>query len=64
MDITMCKNKECTLKESCFRFKCSSTEYQAYFTDIKQDEKGNCEYYWSFKSKEEFDRFTRENDFL
>ena len=52
-DITMCKGKGCTMKETCYRFKANACEYyQAYFTesphDNKVDDDNNtiCQYYW------------------
>jgi len=51
-DITMCNGKECTMRNTCYRFKAARGEYQAYFTESphkdKVDEYSNtiCEYYW------------------
>ena len=50
-DITMCNGKECTKKETCYRFKAKPCEYrQSYFFSppFEIDKKGQtkCEYYW------------------
>ena len=51
-DITMCKGKGCTMKETCYRYKAPKEYYQSYFNesphDNKVDEDNNtiCEYYW------------------
>ena len=52
-DITKCEGKECTIKETCWRYKAPVNEYQqAYFTNAphkdKVDEDNNtiCDYYW------------------
>jgi hypothetical protein len=44
-DITKCEGKDCSLKESCYRYTAPPSEYrQTYFTEppIKD---GKCEYY-------------------
>ena len=51
-DITKCDGKECTMKETCWRYKAPKDYYQSYFTESphnnKVDEANNtiCEYYW------------------
>jgi hypothetical protein len=51
-DITKCDGKECTMKETCWRYKAPEGRYQSYFTesphDNKVDEANNtiCEHYW------------------
>ncbi len=51
-DITMCRDEECTLKETCYRFKAVVNEYrQSYFSEPvknEKDEDGNhtCNHYW------------------
>lgn len=43
-DITMCSNKDCSKKETCYRFKAKPNEYrQSYFSDMKEE---NCKLYW------------------
>ena len=48
-DICKCYNKECPLKESCFRFLAEDSHYQTY-AEFKHE---NCEDYWHVKDKEE-----------
>jgi hypothetical protein len=40
-DITMCKNKECSLRDKCYRFMSKPSMYQSY-ADFKH---GSCEYF-------------------
>lgn len=44
-DITKCTNKDCPLKETCYRWTAEEDEMQSY-SDFKPDENGECEYYW------------------
>lgn len=48
MDISMCENKACPLKETCYRFNATPSSYQAY-GDFKPDDTGKCEWYWKRK---------------
>ena len=48
-DISMCKNKECTKKETCYRFKAIPDEFRQSYGQFKQDDKGNCERYWKIE---------------
>ena len=51
----MCGDKECPIKETCYRFTAKSSRYQSYFCksprEIIKDTKNTivgfkCEYYW------------------
>ena len=46
-DITKCDGKECTMKETCYRYKAPKGYYQSYFTEspINKETK-ECGYYW------------------
>jgi hypothetical protein len=45
-DIAMCKNDNCPLKDSCYRFKATPDSYQAYTIVEKEEyEDGNCPIY-------------------
>lgn len=46
-DITKCEGKECTMKETCWRYKAPKGYYQSYFTEspINKETK-ECEHYW------------------
>lgn len=46
-DISMCKNNECPLKETCYRFKATPSCHQAY-ADFNY--KDGCDYYWEIES--------------
>lgn len=50
-DITMCKSKDCPLKEKCYRFLAVANEYrQSYFVESPFDKELNkCEHYWKIK---------------
>lgn len=45
LDISMCKNEKCTLKENCFRYKAIPRKVAQSYTDFKQNEDGTCDYY-------------------
>jgi hypothetical protein len=47
-DISKCNNKDCKLKNKCWRFLAPSGIYQSY-ADFKPDGKGNCDYFWEYK---------------
>ena len=51
-DITMCKGKGCTMKETCYRYKAPKGDYQSYFNEspINKETK-ECEYYWVVDGK-------------
>ena len=44
-DISMCKGKDCPLKETCYRYTAESSDYQSYFTEVPF-ENDKCEFYW------------------
>lgn len=47
LDITMCDNKECNKKETCYRYTAKPHEYwQSYCTFMGGKD---CEYYWDNK---------------
>lgn len=47
-DITMCEGKNCTLKESCYRFTATPNKYrQSYFTNPPYSFLNkSCDMYW------------------
>jgi hypothetical protein len=53
-DITMCKGTGCPVKDECYRFTASPSDYQSYFVDppIKD---GKCEMYWGTRQTYIFD---------
>jgi len=52
-DITMCAGNKCPLKETCYRFTATPSEYsQSYFIKTPYDnEYERCEHYWKMSSK-------------
>jgi len=45
-DITKCKNEQCPLRESCYRFTCKpDPDWQAY-TIFEPDKNGECSFFW------------------
>ena len=49
-DISKCFGKDCTLKESCYRYTSRADYYQSY-ADFKQIN-GECEYFWEIDRHE------------
>ena len=50
MDGTMCTNKQCTLKEECYRFTAPVNEFrQSYFAENPKQIEGSCDYFWNNK---------------
>lgn len=47
-DISMCKNEQCPLKESCYRFKATPCEFRQTY-GLFNHEDGDCKYYWELK---------------
>ena len=51
-DITKCSGGGCPLKNNCYRYLASSSEWQSYFTDVPYDKKNlTCEYMWPFQDE-------------
>lgn len=45
-DITMCRGEGCPMKDTCYRYRATPSEYvQAYFSTTPIIE-NDCEYYW------------------
>ena len=57
MDISMCLNNTCPLKDSCYRFTAKASERQSYSNfqyEITENEEGTeklvkCKFYWDNK---------------
>jgi hypothetical protein len=49
-DITMCKGTGCPIKEKCYRFTATESQYgQSYFLDVPgkiENDKFTCDMYW------------------
>lgn len=52
VDIAMCNNNLCTLKETCYRFKAIANEFRQSYGIFKQDKEGKCDYYWKIEKNE------------
>ena len=48
-DISMCANHYCTLKETCYRYKATPSEFWQSWNNRTQDKDGNCDSYWPLK---------------
>ena len=62
-DISMCINRTCSLRETCYRFKAKASDIgwgQSYgvFSEVN----GKCDYYWPFKNQKELDKLDIQND--
>jgi hypothetical protein len=44
-DITMCANKECPLRETCYRVQAPINEYRQSWSLYDPDENGVCDHY-------------------
>ena len=48
-DITMCEDKECNKKDTCYRYIAKASSRQAYFLESPKKVKlggQDCDYYW------------------
>ena len=45
-DITMWKDNDCKLKDTCYRYTAKPSDYQYYFVESPKGEDGECRYYW------------------
>jgi hypothetical protein len=45
-DITMCSGDGCPIKETCYRYKATPTEWQSYFSTPPFDKRRGCQSYW------------------
>lgn len=50
-DITVCLNKSCNKRESCYRANATWNEYWQSVADFKPDDNGECSHYWPIKEK-------------
>ncbi len=52
-DITMCKGKDCPLKDKCYRHRATPTpHWQSYFVDSPIKD-GKCEHFWEEEDDEQ-----------
>lgn len=50
MDITLCEPDNCSIKETCLRYRAEHSEYQSYFNGSPLIE-GKCDFYIEYKDK-------------
>jgi hypothetical protein len=48
-DVSMCMNKECPLKEKCYRFTATPNEHIQSYGMFEPDKEGKCDYYLNNK---------------
>ncbi len=48
-DISMCKNKNCELKENCYRYRAIPSEYMQSYAEFENTKEKECEYYQPLK---------------
>lgn len=44
-DITMCANKDCSVRELCYRYRAIPSDYQS-ISIFEPDDNGLCKYFW------------------
>lgn len=44
-DITACLNRQCTIRQTCFRYRCIHSEQQSV-TIFKVQSERDCQHYW------------------
>lgn len=60
-DITMCENKDCPLKQSCYRYTAIPSRYQSYANFAPDLLSGKCEDFWPIQRWDKTNkRFIRE----
>lgn len=66
-DITMCKNTDCNLYKTCWRFNAPKEGYidsygnfvdQQAYSDFQPDDDGNCKFYWPMDKTDNNANFT------
>jgi hypothetical protein len=46
-DISMCTNEECPLKETCYRYNATPSEFMQAYAKFEYDkDTKSCDYYW------------------
>lgn len=57
MDISMCADNECPVRETCYRFKAKPSEYRQSYGEFDRLNnpgiaEGSCSYYWKIIEKD------------
>ena len=58
-DTTMCKGTNCNLKEKCYRYKATPSDWQSYFTEPPLKKDGTCKYLLGFGNQMVSKRFKK-----
>ena len=59
-DICKCNNKNCKIRNSCYRFLADDSDYQAYFiVDKVVDNENDCNEYWKVTNDKEIERLNK-----
>ena len=54
-DITKCKDEECSMKKTCYRYTAKASDRKSYFIESPRRKKltgYDCDYYWEVKDGE------------
>ena len=51
-DISKCEGTNCSLKETCYRYKAESSYWQSWASFWVYAKDGKCDYYWDIKDAE------------
>jgi hypothetical protein len=57
-DITMCQNEDCPVKDTCFRYLATPSQYQSFYV-FDKDTKEPCDWYWECTDDKELEQFNR-----
>ena len=56
----MCKNEQCAIKQWCFRYRATPSQYQAYFiVDKVVDNSDDCSEFWEVTNDNELAKLDR-----
>lgn len=60
VDIAMCDNDKCLVKDTCFRYRATPSQYQTYFIVAKEEKDATtCSEYWEVTSEENLEKLNR-----
>lgn len=61
VDIAMCNRRDCSRKNTCYRYLAFPDELQTYLI-ITEPEVSNCEYYWRCRNPKELKEMNKLNN--
>lgn len=60
VDICKCDNINCLIRDKCYRFRATASEYQAYFIiDKTVNDEADCDSFWVVKDEEHFKKLEK-----